>query len=278
MIITKLIGGLGNQMFQYAAARRLAYIHNIPLKLDVSELNRLKTRKYELNCFDIKAEVIRSINQSYLKNLIARLKDNKNIYFEKHFRFDKDVLALPGNVTLVGYFQSEKYFLDIEAIIRQDFTFKELPNNKTNVLLRKIKSSESVSIHFRRTDYINNKKFFLYHGICSLDYYLKAISLIAGKIKTPVFFIFSDDITWVKRNLKIKYPKLFVDSDLKDKDYEDLRLMSNCRHHIIANSSFSWWGAWLNENKNKIVISPESWFKDRSIDTRDLIPPSWIRI
>ncbi len=278
MITVKLIGGLGNQMFQYAVGRRLSYFHNAHLKLDVSELNRLRTRKYELDCFNIKAEVISRVNQSYLKNLIARLKDNKNIYFEKHFRFDKNVLVLPDNITLVGYFQSEKYFLDVEAIIRQDFTFRKPPYSRAFAVFRKIKSSESVSIHFRRTDYINNKKFFLYHGICSLDYYRQAISLIAGKIKTPEFFIFSDDITWVKRNLKIKSPKFFIDLNLKDNDYEDLRLMSSCRHHIIANSSFSWWGAWLNENKNKIVISPKSWFKNKSIDTEDLIPSSWIRI
>ncbi len=278
MIITKLIGGLGNQMFQYAAGRRLSYIHNAPLQLDTSELYRLKTRRYELDCFNIKGEVIDRQNKGFVGKIIKRLKTKENIYFEKHFRFDKDVLTLPDNKTLVGYFQSEKYFSDIGAIIREEFTFREPPNSKINAVLGNIKSSESVSIHFRRTDYINNKKFFHYHGVCSPDYYRRAICLIAGKIKAPVFFIFSDDLTWVRRNLKIKYPNFLVDLNLKDKDYEDLRLMSMCRHHIIANSSFSWWGAWLNGNKNKIVISPKSWFKDNTINTEDLIPSSWKRI
>lgn len=276
MIITKLIGGIGNQMFQYAVGRRLSYIHKTKLKLDISELKRLKTRKYELDCFDIKGEVIEGQKRSLVDRIIKRLKNEQNIYFEKNFRFDQAVLNLPDNVTLAGYFQSERYFSDIEEIIRKEFSFKLSPVGKIRPVLRKVRSSESIAIHFRRTDYIDNKKFFYYHGVCSLDYYREAISLIATKLKSPEFFIFSDDLIWVKRNLKMEHPAFFV--DLNDKDYEDLRIISSCRNQITANSTFSWWGAWLNENKNKIVIAPKVWFADKSINTEDLIPPSWIRI
>lgn len=276
MIKTKLIGGLGNQMFQYAAGRRLSYVHNTPLQLDISDLKRLKTRKYELDCFNIKGEIIERQNNDLFGKIVKRLTNRENIYFEKNFRFDRAILNLPDNVTLVGYWQSEKYFSDIEGIIRKELNFKHSPIGKIRSILRKVRSSESVAIHFRRTDYIDNKKFFYYHGVCSLDYYQKAISLIAERLKSPEFFIFSDDLPWVKRNLKIEHPAFFV--DLNDKDYEDLRLMSSCRHQIIANSTFSWWGAWLNENKHKIVVCPKNWFRNKSINTEDLIPYTWIRI
>lgn len=278
MIITRLLGGLGNQMFQYAVGRHLSYIHKTSLQLDISELNRLKTRKYALDCFNIKGEVIEEQKKSLVGRIIKRLSTQENIYFERNFSFDQEVLALPDNVTLIGYFQSKKYFSDIERIIRKDFTFKSPPSSKIIPVLKKIKSSESVSIHFRRKDYITNKKFFYYHGVCSLDYYQQAISLVTHKLKSPQFFIFSDDLNRVKKNLKIEYPKFFVYSNLKDKDYEDLRLMSHCYHNIIANSTFSWWGAWLNENKNKVVVSPKNWFRNKSINTEDVIPSSWIRI
>ncbi len=278
MIIIKLLGGLGNQMFQYAAGRRLSYIHNTPLQLDTSELNRLKTRRYELNCFNIEGEVIKRQNNGLVGRIIKGLIKKENIYVEKDFRFDRNVLTLPDNVTLVGYWQSEKYFSEIEGIIRHEFTFNHGPSSKIFAIVKKIKSSESVGIHFRRTDYVNNKKFFHYHGVCSLDYYRQALSLIKSRLKSPEFYIFSDDLNWVNRNFKIEYPKFFVDLNLNGKDYEDLRIMSHCKHNIIANSTFGWWGAWLNKNKNKIIISPRKWFANMSINTEDLIPSSWIRI
>lgn len=278
MIIAKLLGGLGNQMFQYAAGRRLSYVHNTPLQLDISDLKRLKTRKYELDCFNIKGEIIERQNNGLFGKIIKRLANRENVYYEKHFKFDQEVLALPDNITLVGYFQSEKYFSDTEGIIRKELTFKNPPSDEILAVLKEIKSSQSVGIHFRRKDYVSNKKFFLYHGICSLDYYRQAISLMTLRLKSPVFFIFSDDLNWVKKNLKIEYPKFFVDLNLKDKDYEDLRIMSYCKHNIIANSTFGWWGAWLNETKGKMVIAPKVWFADESINLEDLIPPSWIRI
>jgi len=142
---------------------------------------------------------------------------------------------------------------------------------------QKIKEKNSVSLHIRRGDYLTMQKAIDTIGVCPLDYYDKAIREITRKIKNPTFFIFSDDINWVKENLKTNSPTIFV-SGGKLKDYEELILMSKCKHNIIANSSFSWWGAWLNNNPNKIVIAPKKWFKDTSKNTRDLIPESWLKL
>lgn len=141
-----------------------------------------------------------------------------------------------------------------------------------------ILSVNAVSLHVRRGDYVSNLTINQFHGTCSLEYYNQAIAQIAKKVETPHFFVFSDDPEWVKSNLKIDYSITIVDHNNADKNYEDIRLMSLCKHHIIANSSFSWWGAWLCRNPNKIVIAPLKWFNDKSINTTDLIPDGWIKI
>jgi len=279
MIITRLLGGIGNQMFQYAAGRRLAYIHKTRLRLDISEFSHYKLREFSLDCFNINAEIV-SINK--ISKLWFKLFPFKRrpavYYFEKHTQFDPHVLDLPDNTYLSGYWQSEKYFLDIEEIIKREFTPKNLPDKYNMYLLKNINKAESVSIHIRRGDYVSNPQTSAYHGLCSLEYYQKAIQIIRKMVKSPQVFIFSDDIAWAKKNLAIDSPIFYVEHNRGEKDYEDLRLMSACKHNIIANSSFSWWGAWLNKNKNKIVISPRKWFGDPSINTDDLIPPTWIRI
>jgi len=190
----------------------------------------------------------------------------------------RQFLALPDHSYLEGYWGSEKYFKDIENIIRKEFTLKDKPDAINQKMISRIKNCDSVSIHIRRGDYIFDEKTNKYHGVCNLDYYLKAIALVAKKVKKPYFFIFSDDIRWAKQNLHLKFPCVYVNHNIGKKDYEDLRLMSNCCHNIIANSSFSWWGAWLNKNKDKIVIAPKKWFTDKSINTKDLIPKQWLKI
>jgi len=185
---------------------------------------------------------------------------------------------LPDNIYLEGYWQSEKYFKHIESIIRNDFTYINETDSDNLKILNRIKGSESIAIHFRRGDYINNRKTNEVHGICSMEYYNSAVDYIAQKVSSPYFFIYSDDIEWVKRNLSIKYNKMFVDINTPEKASNDLRLISNCKHQIIANSSFSWWGAWLNQNPEKIVIAPKKWFMDEKRNTSDLIPEKWIRL
>lgn len=283
MIITKIIGGLGNQMFQYAAGRRAAYVNDTSLKLDITGYENqvgITPREYMLDIFNIQEnfaskDEIRKLKKS---SFILRFFKKNTYVKEKHFHFDQNILDINDNSYLEGYWVSEKYFKDIEKIIREDFTFKYPLDKKSQLITDKIKNSNSISIHIRRGDYVSDLKTTKIHGICSSEYYEKAISAIKNRVKKPVFYIFSDDLQWTKQNIRLEFPCVYVDHNLGKKDYEDMRLMSECKHNIIANSSFSWWGAWLNKNKNKIVIAPRRFFRKSSINTKDLIPKSWIRI
>ncbi len=153
-----------------------------------------------------------------------------------------------------------------------------MQNGRNKDIGEMIQSFKSVSLHIRRGDYVSNKVTNQVHGVCDLNYYSHAISYIAERISNTHLFVFSDDPEWAKGNLKTEIPTFFVDNNRADKDYEDLKLMRQCKHNIIANSSFSWWGAWLNQNAGKIVIAPKKWFNDKSINTKDLIPEKWIRL
>lgn len=295
MIITKLIGGLGNQMFQYAVGRRAAYINKTLFKLDVSGFKKqedMTKREYFLGCFNIsesfanekEVKKLKTVGKSKLSRYFLKfisfftLYNKRSHIAEKHFYFDPNILKVREDTYLEGYWASERYFKDIENIIRHDFTFKVKPDSENKKLIKKIENSMSVSIHVRRGDYVSVRKTQECHGVCNLDYYKKAIKLITAKVKKPHFFIFSDDPEWVKQNLKLSYPNTVVDHNFQKKDYEDLRLMSLCKHNIIANSSFSWWGAWLNQNKNKVIIAPRRWFNNVLINTKDLVPQFWIKI
>lgn len=291
MIITKLQGGLGNQMFQYAVGKFLAEKNNAELKLDISnfgqEDKKTTPRKFELKNFNINTKIATREEIKYFKKykksnirffrfLYNKIFADDSIYIsQKSYYFDPEILKLKDNIYLNGEWQSEKYFKNIRNILTQEFTPK-IKSYTYEKYIEKIQSTDSISIHIRRGDYLN-KKLLENYGICSLDYYNKAIKLIIEKISNPTFFIFSDDIEWVKENLKIDFPTIFV-SNGEIKDYEELILMSKCKHNIIANSSFSWWGAWLNQNPNKIVIAPKNWFKNESWAPKDLIPENWLRI
>lgn len=281
-------------MFQYAAGRRAAYVNKTNLKLDITGYKNqegITLRKYMLHIFNINGDFatldeIQKLKGSrsdfltrYFTKLTKRIVPHyKQSYIkQRYFHFAPNILKISDNTYLEGYWASEKYFQDIEDIIRKEFTFKEGPDKQNKKIINQIKKLESVSIHFRRSDYVFDKKTHDYHGVCDLDYYNKAVCIMAKKIANPLFFIFSDDPKWVKQNLHLKYPTTIVDYNFRKKDYEDLRLMSLCKHNIIANSSFSWWGAWLNKNPDKIVIAPKKWFNDPLIDTKDLIPDSWTR-
>ena len=288
MIIVKLIGGLGNQMFQYATARRLAFKHDTALILDLSSFETYKLHNYALNHFNINAQIAipkqlglcRSDSRlSRLRRIFLRSNSHDSNYIkEKNFNFDREILELSDNVYLDGYWQSEKYFKDIENIIKKEFRLEYELDEKNREMADYISNCESVSIHVRRGDYVTNSVINAFHGTCDMDYYLRCISLLKNKIKDPHFFIFSDDPEWVKINLNIDFPTIFITHNGPEKNYEDLKLMSLCKHNIIANSSFSWWGAWLNDNPQKIVIGPLNWFRDNKINTRDLMPEYWNRL
>ncbi len=290
MIIIKLIGGLGNQMFQYATGKKVGLKYDAVLKFDIGGLRNnsgITPRNYALGFFNIQENFANEKEIEKLKgnaggkifHIMQKLGiwKKKRFIVEPKFSFNPEVLDIGDDSYLQGYWQTEKYFKDIEGVIRKEFTLKKEFSIEEKEMTKEIKNTNAISLHIRRGDYIAHAETNKFHGICSLDYYEKAIKQVAEKTENPVFFIFSDDIEWVKQNLKIDFPTIYV-SDGILKDYEELMLMSYCKHNIIANSSFSWWGAWLNANPNKIVIAPKQWFAEKSVGTSDIIPETWTRI
>lgn len=288
MIIIKLKGGLGNQMFQYALGRHLAQKNSDVLKLDLSWFRPGgvatgdTVRPYALDNFSITAhgaseEDIRRVKgMSYgivtlVKKIANRLRPVTS------YSFDPRILKQSGDVYLEGFFQNERYFKDIGPIIRNEFRPKEPLNVIAQNILQEIEQSNSVSLHIRRGDYVNNANANAFHGVCPSDYYHVAIKKISRHVKEPKYFIFSDDIAWAKADAEMPAHAIYV-SQKGIADYEELFLMSKCKHNIIANSSFSWWGAWLNENPNKIVIAPKRWVVDPKVNTVDAVPAEWIRL
>lgn len=293
MIIVCLIGGLGNQMFQYATARAVAYRTNMPLKLDVTAFANYKLRPYRLGCFNIIEDFateteVRRFRRPRRRQIIAfttyEIKKHllpwrgPKFVEEQGLSFDPGILRIDESAYLIGYWQSEKYFADVAELIRQEFTLKSEPDKLNEQVLDEIEVANSVSLHIRRGDYISNPVTNKVHGVLGLDYYSRAVNYVASRTAQPHFFIFSDDIAWAKENLRLSFPLSFIEHNGKGREYEDLRLMSRCKHHIIANSSFSWWGAWLNANPEKIVVSPEKWFNDPSLESKDLIPEYWVKM
>jgi hypothetical protein len=177
----------------------------------------------------------------------------------------------------MGNWQSERYFVDVMDMIRADFTFGTAPAGRNTELAELIGNTTAVSLHIRRGDIAANPTSLAVHGLCSLDYYRKAIEYVASKLAKPEFIIFSDDMHWVRENLQVNYPCHYVDHNIGIESYNDMRLMSLCHHHIIANSSFSWWGAWLNPSKEKMVVAPKRWFAS-NYDSSDIVPSSWKQI
>lgn len=292
MIIVKLMGGLGNQMFQYAAARRLSYVSRVPLKLDLGWFRTASPgttpRQYALHPFNIveqfaSDEEVRRFASGCrpLWALFSRFMPVRGRYLkEKHYHFDPLMLAPRQDGYLDGYWQSERYFSDVRDIICSDFKVREQALGMNRSLAELLLDPEvcGVSLHVRRGDYISCPSASRMHGSCAPEYYARAVEMIAGKTRRPHFFIFSDEPQWVSDNFPLEHPCTIVQHNDTDHAHEDLRLMSLCKHHIIANSSFSWWGAWLCQNPDKIVVAPRTWFAGASHDTRDVVPASWTRI
>ena len=259
MIIINLTGGLGNQMFQYAFGRAVAKKHNTNLKLHFTNALFNIQRSYELDIFNISATITTKedlqkfgITQNRVLNRLFYLFDERyGIQFNKHivtqkypYIFNSSYLTIKDNSYIQGYWADERYFKSIENIIRKEFTLKKKLDEKNQKILKLINNSMSVSIHVRRGDYITNKtnipKFI------GLDYYVNSIKKIKKQISNPVFFVFSDDIPWCKTNLASLANNIhYIDHNKGKNSYKDLVLMSNCKHNIIANSTFSWWGGWL---------------------------------
>jgi hypothetical protein len=295
MIYIQLNGGLGNQMFQYAFARKLTIKYKTELFFDEKLLknknSRHTVRSFELNVFNI-----HKINYdiSYFKNFVFIFYRIINIlairfglnslqtpryFIERKFSYNKSVVKIKGDCFLSGYWQSPLYFQSIESVIRKDFKFPKLQHSNNIAFAEKIKKTNSVAVHFRRGDFLNSRDHGI-HGTCSLKYYQSAISYVLNKIEEPIFFIFSDDQKWVKENFNFVSNSYYISGNNGKSSYRDMQLMSECKHNIIANSSFSWWGAWLNSNPDKIVIAPKQWFSIDNLnkETKDLIPETWIRL
>lgn len=299
MAIANIIGGLGNQMFQYAAARAVSLDRGTPLLLDISnfsnyrrhqgfELQRIFCCPVEMaNKSDLRDilgwQHSRSIRRLLTHPSMAILR-SQNFIVEPHSHYWGEIRNIPKDCYLIGYWQSEKYFQNYASVIRSDFTFKNQTSNQNSEVATIIKNRNAVGLHIRRGDYAKDPKTYSTHGLCSLNYYRAAIQYIAEKVEFPYFFIFSDDIEWANANLCASFPCQYVDHNQGMDSYNDMRLMSLCKHNIIANSTFSWWAAWLNTNPDKIVIAPKIWFANPNIVSDykmfmdDLIPSDWVRL
>jgi hypothetical protein len=292
MIISNLIGGLGNQMFQYAAAKSLSVKYNTPLLLDIGgfrnytlhngfELNRVFNISAEIASQAEKNQVLGIYSNESIRKLVKRLKFRKLIpsffVLEPSFKYWPKINNVPYDCYLEGYWQSDKYFKEIEGVIRSEFNFQIPLSDENRYLASIIDNSNSISLHIRRGDYVKNFKTLSTHGLCSIEYYNSAIRYVLSKVQSPYFFIFSDDINWAKENIKLDFPCLFINNNFGENSYVDMQLMSMCKHNIIANSSFSWWGAWLNKNESKVVVAPQKWFVN-NLEIDDLFPKDWVAI
>ncbi len=283
-------------MFQYAAGRALAIRNGSALKLDLRGFERYSLHQgYQLSkvfSIDVAAateseirtvlgwqrhRVARRIVQAeWLMSFgIARyLREPRNYCWSTFAR-------LRGPAYLEGYWQSECYFEPIRDQIRSDFKYCRPIDRGNAVLAEQMERGMSVSLHVRRGDYVTNTRAAQRHGTCDLEYYDRAIRFIADRFERAEFYAFSDDMAWVRKNLgALGVPITYVDHNDDDASYNDMRLMSCCKHNIVANSSFSWWGGWLNRNEKKIVIAPKRWFADgvRQAAATNICPPSWVRL
>lgn len=292
MIMVRLIGGLGNQMFQYAAGRALSLRQRSLLHLDVSDFDGYVLHNgFELSkvfaCnpeIATEEEVRRFLGwraSPFTRKILLRpslaLLHGARLVVEPCTSYWPGIGELSHDAYLVGYWQSEKYFSDASAYIRADFAFRQSFSTQNAELAGKIGHTMAVSLHVRRGDYVSDSKTQAVLGLCSLEYYRSAIMYIADHVVRPEFFIFSDDVSWVKDNLEINFPCTYVSHNCGAESYNDMRLMSLCRHHIIANSSFSWWGAWLNQSSDKIVVAPRKWFA-KNDNVEDIFPAGWVTL
>lgn len=289
MFIVEITGGLGNQMFQYAFGKAVSIANKCPLKLDLTLYETYEDHEYSLAPFFIEAEIAtkkeilsyRYLNGSVVDKIKRRIFGMKpRVLNEKDLSYDASYKLVKSPSYLKGFWQCEKYFESIQPLIREHFNIKIPPSPSNQILLDKIKTIDAVSLHIRRGNYISVDANYKRHGTCSIEYYQKAIEMIKTYTGNPVFYIFSNDIPWAKENLKIDSPHTFVDINTEKTDYEDLRLMTSCKYHIIANSTFSWWAAWLSTRENKKIIAPKQWFLDDELNRQaySIVPESWEKI
>ena len=296
-IYLHMCGGLGNQMFQYALGRALSLRLNAPLNINISTFAKPAAaahNAWRLPLFPCALRdniCVDATLPSFYHNIFRHIKlfvrDKwhqklplfSDIIIEPHFEYWDDIVNATAPVHLYGYWQSEKYFLDQTDQIRKDFTFPPLPAGEAQQVAARIRACpEAVSVHIRRGDYVSNPEALAFHGLPGPDYYRTALAHIRATLGDTTVFLFSDAPQWVRDNFDPYGHKVeVVDLNLPEFPQHDMHLMSLCRHHIIANSSFSWWGAWLG-SPSGITISPKRWFADSSVNTNDIYPPAWARL
>ena len=287
-VIVRLEGGLGNQLFQYATGRTIARATGRDRLLDTSAYREDRLRSYQLDRFAIAARPLRRGDVPYLKLRRSRL----GAILPRRSRVEIVREAFPARVPvwpergavsdagtpyLIGYWQSERYFAAVADTIRREVRVNAAPEGRNARLLDDIAGCDAVALHVRRGDYVSNPAATAYHGLCGLEYYNAAIRRLSGKVSRPHCFVFSDDLDWVRANLDPGHPTTWVGHNA-DTPWEDLRLMAACRHFIVANSSFSWWGARLGEWPGKEVIAPARWFQADHGGEGEIVPSEWLRM
>jgi hypothetical protein len=292
LIVSHILGGLGNQMFQYAAGRALSLARASPLRLDISDFTEYRlhqgfelTRMFSCPVTLAEPKEVRAIqgwlSSRRLRRVVARpglrFLRNRHFVVEPQFQYWSGIHDVPLPCYLMGYWQSERYFTNVAQTIRADFTFRQPLTGRNLEIAQQIDMVNSVSLHIRRGDYASNPKTLSIHGVCPLTYYDVAVRYIAERIESPHFFVFSDDIDWAQKNLRLDFSYEFITHNHGAESYRDMQLISLCDHHIIANSSFSWWGAWLNAKPDKIVVAPKKWFA-HDADVSDLFPADWMTL
>lgn len=291
MIIVRIYEGLGNQLFQYAYARTLSLSSDHEVLLDVRETGRLKKekgmmpRKYGLKNFRIALPVCSNagtlypyLNKPKTAACMKKLSEWGILpykYFSESDPFyDEHLLDLKGNWYLQGWFQDSRYFQEYAGIIKKEIVPKK--RIKINSKLKKILYSENtVSVHLRRSDFSQM------HNILTETYYRNAMDYMKDAVASPFWVVFSDDIGWAKKNIDFGLNCYYLSDSEGLEDYEELMVMSCCMNHIIANSTYSWWGAWLGRNESKIIVGPEKWFMGDYISLyrrNSIMPKEWIRV
>lgn len=287
MIVVKIKSGLGNQMFQYALGRRLSLEWCNELKFDISWFSNINSnetqRKLEIDQFNIKInratdeEIIKSMHGFFVRSITKFIDRIMGRLDRNHFyKFYRGLLKKKKLVYLDGYFQNFNYFNSVRDVLLGDFALKNGFSNEAKKIKEDIESADqSVAMHIRRGDFVTTCK--NWNGLCDINYYRNALAEIQKKYAKTKLYIYSDDIKWAQENLKFDSQMIFV-SRPNLSSVEELMLMSLCKHQIIANSTFSWWAAWLNQNNQKIVIAPVRWLLADNIDTSGLLPADWVKI
>ncbi|WP_342617702.1 alpha-1,2-fucosyltransferase [Rhodoferax sp. GW822-FHT02A01] len=290
-VVARIEGGLGNQLFQYAAARSLADRLGCGLQLDIRAIHVNGDRPFQLGLYNIRANILDAsraaelpeVRSSRLGRIKSRLSQRFPTVFSfpafwpRGFVFDPRFARISKPSYLIGYWQTEKYFKWNRERLLSDIQLVSSPRSGAEYI-QQIRGTTSVALHIRRGDYVSKTSAAAIHGICDIAYYARALEDLGKKISGIHVFVFSDDLEWSRQNLHFDFPVTFVDNSGPESTQIDLELMRHCKHHIVANSSFSWWGAWLAQAQGQLVYAPIKWFSDSDMDSSDVVPHNWIRL